>query len=140
MTPRDHEGFSVTGIEARTTNARELTPEGAIADLWQRFRAESLPDRVPHRIGHSVFAVYTDYASDENGEYTILVGVRTDPAAPPPEGMVVRHVPAGRYGVFPTARGPVWEVVPQAWATLSTEPHTRAFQTDFELYDERAAN
>ena len=67
-------GFTVIGIEARTDNAKESTPNGIIPKQWQRFFNEGIPSKIPDATGPVFYAVYSDYASDHNGEYAYLVG------------------------------------------------------------------
>ena len=142
MNPRvvDEAGFVVVGIEARTTNAGEMTPEGIIGRQWQRFMAENLLAQIPNRVDSSILAVYTDYASDKDGEYTFVLGARVASVTQIPTGMVARRISAGRYVVFTTERGPAARVVPAAWKRIWDAPLHRAYRSDFELHDERAAD
>jgi predicted transcriptional regulator YdeE len=138
------EHFAVIGIEARTSNAREMTPEGAIGKMWQRFRGEDLAARIPHRADANTVAVYSDYASDENGEYTYLLGVKVSAISQIPPGMVSRNVPTGLYARFRSERGPVQRVVYETWKRIWAEPRTahysRSYRADFELYGADAAD
>lgn len=52
------------------------------------------------------------------------------------------HIPAGRYAVLTTAKGPVYQVVPEAWQHIwALSPAQlggqRTFQSDYEVYDQR---
>jgi predicted transcriptional regulator YdeE len=138
------EHFAVMGIEVRTSNAREMTPDGQIGRQWERFAKEGLAARIPQRADQNLVAVYSGYASDEHGEYDYLLGAKVSGIAEIPAGMTVRHVPTGRYAVFTSERGPVTKVVPEAWKRIWDEPRTatyaRSYKVDFELYGARAAN
>jgi len=134
------DGFTVTGITARTDNSREMTGNGVIAKMWERFIQEGIGAKIPGRTDHDLLALYTDYESDQHGEYTYIVGARVAPGTPAPEGMVSKQVPDARYQMVPSERGPVWRVVPEAWQRIWREPLQRTFQVDFEVYGERAAN
>jgi predicted transcriptional regulator YdeE len=147
MNPKvvDEAGFTVIGIEARTTNAKEMTAAGVIAKQWARFMHENLAAQIPNKTDSSILAVYTDYASDRDGEYTFVIGARVDSAAQVPPGMVVMKIPAGRYAVFTSDRGPVEKIVFETWQRVWSVPKSspggdRAYATDFEVYDRRAAN
>jgi predicted transcriptional regulator YdeE len=138
-------GFTVVGIAARTSNAKEVTPEGIIGQQWARLYQEGILAQIPHKADSNVIALYTDYASDENGEYTYLLGAKVTSAEHVPAGMVAKQVPAGRYAVFTTDKGPVQQVIPQAWARVWATPKSdpagkRAYRADFELHDQRAAD
>jgi predicted transcriptional regulator YdeE len=136
----EREAFWVMGIHARTSNEREMRPGGVIPEIWNRFMKEGLPEMVPTRIGNALIALYTDYESNEHGEYTFAVGARVHEGAEPGGGLSLWRVPAGRYWNLATERGPVWQVVPAAWKRVWAESGDRTFQTDFEIYDERATD
>lgn len=59
--------------------------------------------------------------------------------------MVMNTVPAGRYAVFNSDRGPVAKVVVETWLRIWSYYQLpangqRAYRADFELYDDRAAD
>jgi predicted transcriptional regulator YdeE len=132
--------FQVIGIAARTTNAKEMTKDAAIPGQWERLAKDALLARIPNKTDSSIVAVYTDYDSDKDGAYTFILGARVSSVAAIPEGMVARKVPAARYAVFTSERGPVTRVVYETWKRIWAAPLRRAYRTDFELYDERAAD
>lgn len=143
----DGKAFQVVGIEASTNNAKEGGPDAIIGKLWQQFTTEGLLAKIPGRVDQSIIGVYTDYSSDANGEYTFILGAKVRPVPNPviPEGMVVKSVLAGRYAVFTSQRGPAAKVVPETWKRIwayfeSPQNGQRAFQTDYEVYDQRAAD
>ena len=147
MKPRvvEESGFTVVGIEVRTSNPKEMSPEGVIGKQWARFMQENLAARIPNKADSSVVAVYSDYASDKDGEYNFLIGARVTSAKDVPAGMVVKKVPAGRYAVFTSEKGPVGKVVSGLWQKVWEIPKAepggdRAYRVDYEVYDERAAN
>jgi predicted transcriptional regulator YdeE len=137
-------GFTVIGIAARTDNAKESTADGIIPKQWQKFFSEGMPAKIPDTTGPNLYAVYADYASDHKGEYTYIVGAQVKDGTTPPNGMVLRRVPAGQYAVLTTEIGPFAKVVPAAWQQIFKleEEGTlkRAYKTDFEIYDQRAQN
>jgi predicted transcriptional regulator YdeE len=134
------EAFLVVGIKTRTTNRVEAFSETArIPALWRRFRdekfGEAIPDRLP--VGE-VVAVYTDFANESRGAYSLVIGrkVRTLDRTPPAmAGVAVR---GGRYLCFPIEdRTP--EGVHRAWDEvrryfLYSHENERAFATDFEVH------
>lgn len=138
-------GFSVIGISARTTNASEMSGKGVIGQAWGRFIEEDLLSKIPNKVDSNVLAVYTDYQSDANGAYTFVLGAKVSSVDDVPPGMVVKKVSAARYAVFTSEKGPVAKVVPKTWNRIWTLPKSapggsRAYQADFELYDQRAAD
>ena len=137
------DGFTVIGITARTTNAKEMTPDGVIGKQWMRIFQEGVLGKIPNKTDASIIAVYTDYASDHNGEYTYLLGARVTSDAEVPEGMVAKKITGGKFAVFTSDKGPAPQVVPATWIKISTLPQNavggdRLYRTDYEIYDERA--
>jgi predicted transcriptional regulator YdeE len=146
MPPKIVEGkeFSVIGIEARTNNAKEMTNDGVIPRQWSKFFAEGVLAKVPNKVDPTIYAVYTDYASDRNGDYTFFIGAKVSDTSATPAGMVAKKVPAGKFAVVASARGRVQNVVPQAWQQIwSLEDKSqlggaRSYKADFEIYDQRS--
>jgi len=139
------EAFTVVGVAVRTSNAKEATPDGIIGKQWARLMQENLLAAIPNKADRNIVAVYTDYASDKDGEYTYVLGARVTKAENIPAGMVAKEVPAGRYAVFTSDRGPVQQAVVATWNRIWATPKDapggdRAYKTDFELYDQRAQN
>lgn len=139
----EHSGFYVVGLARRTNNARELAGQGEIAMVWQEFSDKHLSDKITHTLGDDLLAVYTDYEGDQNGDYTFLVGKKVSDLSDLPAGLTGRHVPSGRYAMLTTQRGPLSLVVPKLWQRIWTmSPFAlggkRAFEADYELYDQRA--
>jgi predicted transcriptional regulator YdeE len=144
---RVHEdGFFIVGLQTRTTNAKEATSAGEIPKLWQKFFQDGIQQKISEKINGTIYAVYTDYSSDRNGEYSFVIGMKVHPNAKPPGGMVLKKIPAGNYAVIASERGPVAKVVPAAWQQIwSLEDKSqlgseRSYRADFELYDERASD
>jgi len=147
MTPKvvQQGAFMVIGISARTSNAKETTADGVIGKQWGRFMQDGLLGKVPNKADKAIVALYTDYASDHNGEYTYVLGARVTSDAEVPAGMVAKKIPAGRYAVFTTEKGPAAKVVPEAWMRINSLPKSavggdRVYGADFEIYDERAVD
>jgi len=132
--------FTVVGISARTNNAREASADGIIGRQWQRFMQDGVLTQIEGKADQRILAVYTDYASDKDGEYLFLLGAKVKPDSPVPTGMSLAKIPAGRYAVFTSERGPVSKVVPETWKRIWAAPISRAYRADFELYDQRAAD
>jgi len=145
MNPKvvEEAGFSVIGIAERTTNAKEMSGEGVIGKQWGRFFQDNVLARIPNKADATIIAVVTDYASDKDGEYTHMIGARVTSTADVPSGMVAKKVPAGKYAIFTSEKGPVAQVVVGTWKTIWAQPKTapggdRAYKADYEVYDERA--
>jgi predicted transcriptional regulator YdeE len=139
------EAFTVVGIAERTSNAKERTAEGVIGKQWERLMKEGLLGEIPNKADGNIVALYTEYASDKDGEYTYVLGARVTNAERIPPRMVSRRVPSGRYAVFTSEKGPVQKVVVEMWQRVWTTPQKalggeRTYKADFEVYDKRAQN
>ncbi len=132
------ESFLVIGIEARTTNQREMSGQGAIGALWGRLTQDELLERIPNRMDDRIVAVYSNYENDRDGEYSYLLGAKVRTAERVPDGMISRQVVPGEYAMFSAKGGPAVEMVvgiwKKIWALETDKKLERAYQTDFEVY------
>ncbi|MBB3111490.1 putative transcriptional regulator YdeE [Paenibacillus phyllosphaerae] len=136
-------GFVVHGTSAVTSNEAEMKGQGVIADQWAKFYQNRVLEKIASRANDAVIALYTRYESDETGFYTYALGAEVAQAQQEPaDGLEQFVIPSCRYKVFTTRRGPVQEVVMEAWKEIWawSKHHERAFLTDFEVYDSRAAD
>jgi len=138
------DGFAVIGIEARTSNAAEMKGEGVISKQWQKFFSDGVQQKVRGQVDQNIYAVYADYASDRNGEYSFVIGVRVGAGSTAPPGMVLKHIPTGKYAVVTSEKGPTAKVVMNAWQRVWALEDKgglvgkRAYKADFEVYDSRS--
>ena len=144
-TPKHEDSFWVAGYSIRTNNADEMSGRGRIGNLWQRFAQQNLAASIPDRVDQCLVVVYSDYASDERGEYSYLLGARVSSVKHLPTQESRGKVIAGPYAVFTTTIGPRVTVLQAAWQNIwSSSPSDlggeRAFLTDYELYDRRSAD
>jgi predicted transcriptional regulator YdeE len=145
MNIQQHGGFYIAGLAARTNNAREMSGRGKIGHLWRDFLQPNMAAKIPNKVGVDLFAVYSDYESDHTGHYSYLLGLPVLSTDAVPANLTVKHVPAGRYAVFTSERGPLQTVVPELWRRIWTMSIAelgglRSFKADYEVYDQRAAN
>ncbi|MGE7692182.1 effector binding domain-containing protein [Lysinibacillus sp. NPDC097214] len=138
------ESFQIVGISARTSNANEFTAQAKIPQLWSDFYHQNVVGQIANAVNHVTYGLYSDYETDVNGEYSITLGVEVLAANEIPEGMFVKTVPAAKYLVFTSNKGPFEEVVVKAWqdvwAWFASSGVERTYTGDFEMYDERCAN
>ncbi len=135
----------LVGIKARTNNAAELDPATAkIGITIQKYFEMGISEKIVNRLKpYSTYCVYTDYASDQNGDYTYFVGEETDPSAVIPDGMFECLIPAQNYikftngpGIMPAVCIDIWQKV---WSSTQNElGGIRTYLADFEIYDSRA--
>lgn len=137
--------IKIIGIEVRTSNHAEMSGAGKIGAHWQKFFQENVAGQITNSVSDDIFAIYMDYESDVNGEYSFVLGKQVDSFTVVPAGLVAKVLPASKYSVFTTPKGPMPNVVIEAWqhiwslsaAQLGAE---RAYRADFEVYDHRSAD
>jgi predicted transcriptional regulator YdeE len=128
-------GFKIIGIEVRTSNPDEMSGKGKIGEIWQKFYSENILSKIPGKCGDAVLAAYTDYESDVNGAYSLIIGSEVDSLANIPAGLVGREIPAAKYAVFTSARGAIPGVIIDVWKKIwDYKGAARAYQTDLEVY------
>jgi len=137
--------IELAGISIRTTNNEEAGPGGRIPGLWDAYFQSNILEHLDAANPHLIYGLYTDYESDANGAYTLLLGHEKGNSAPESlENYDQAVIPASRYLVFKTKKGPFHEVVPQAWIEIWTYFESssieRAYTGDYELYDTRNFN
>lgn len=138
--------IKLVGITARTNNVSEMNPKTAkIAPTIQKYLQNAMYEKIPNRKEGKTYCVYTEYESDFNGDYTYFIGAAVESFGELPEGYVEHIIPAQDYAKFTNDPGPmplvcinmwqkIWQMSPQGLGGK------RNYLSDFELYDERAAN
>ena len=124
--------FIIIGLTLRTTNQGGQSQQD-ISALYANFFSNNLSDKIHGKISTDLICAYTEYESDMNGPYTVLLGYKVSDTAVTPEGLQSILVPAMNYQVFnsPDARP---ETVVQTWMQIWKSDIPRAYQTDFDVY------
>ena len=125
----------ITGISVRTNNS-DPNMGAMIGELWNRFYSNGIVETLKEKKA-PVFGVYTEYESDEKGDYTVIAGCETEKVSEKekvsPEYKCC-WIPAGCYAKF-TVEGNGEEVA-AAWREIWQMNLSRAFESDFEEYQE----
>ena len=68
--------LTLVGLTARTNNKNEMNPEKSkIANLVGYYWGNQIGNKIQNRIQPGItYSVYTNFESDENGDYTYFVG------------------------------------------------------------------
>lgn len=140
--------IKLVGICVRTNNEQERDKlKGAIFPLIQRYFHGAICEQIPNRTSPgTTFCAYTDYESDHTGDYTYVIGEEvTFFSHPLPEGFCEVTIPRQYYAKFTTQPAPMPDVIMNAWNTIWEMSSKklggkRTYKTDFEIYDERAAD
>ena len=136
------QSFTLVGIQTRTCNADEMQPETAKIGLMMQ-TYWGLSDAILHKAQPGLtYAVYTDYDSDEHGDYTYFIGTKVSSLENQDLSQFqVLDIPCSDYLILTPDAGAMPGVVIKAWQTIWSRPDLRAqraYQADFEIYDERA--
>lgn len=137
--------IKLVGIKVRTSNKAEMNPgTGKISASMGRYFQEKLADKIMDRKNPATtLAVYTEYETDEHGDYSYFLGEEVNSFADIHPELTFLFISEARYVKFTTEYGKMPEVVIQAWQQIwktSTQDlgGKRAYRADFELYDKRA--
>ena len=137
--------IKLVGITARTSNTRERNPDTSkMGATMQKFFMNGMQAQIAERkTPGSVFAVYTNYESDEQGEYTYFLGEEVNDFENISKGFETLTIPVQTYVKFTSNPGQMPAVVIDMWQNIwkMNEPSLggqRAYMADFEIYDERS--
>lgn len=133
------EAISIVGISTRTSNAKGRA-EIDIPQLWHNFMANQAIKSIPNKLSDTMYALYTDYESDHNGEYTVILGYEVSSLDNIPEEYTVKFVEEATYKKF-IAKGDLTKnAVIDVWMEIWNSDINRAYTTDIEVYGEKAMN
>jgi predicted transcriptional regulator YdeE len=139
--------IKLVGLSVRTNNQNEMNPQTAkIGELAGRYWGQQCAAHIADRKNPGItLSVYTDYASNEHGDYTYFVGEEVTSFDNVSDHFQTLTIPAAQYQKFTTPAGKMPEVVINAWMqiwqmTAANFGGDRAYVADFEVYDERANN
>jgi predicted transcriptional regulator YdeE len=133
--------FTLAGVSAITTNEAEFSGAGKIVRLFEQFHSQHIAEHLSHYVQQpGQYSCYFNYEQGDAGYYTVMVGVHIREVKQDQSlGSVSTFtVPASKYAVFVTERGPIIEMVQRAWTDIwewSRQPgNHRVFTGDFEYY------
>lgn len=139
--------IKLIGLTARTNNKNEMNPQTSkIGELMGRYWNQNIAAQISDRKNPGVtLSVYTEYDSNEHGEYTYFVGEEVSSFDNIPPALQKLTIPAAKYQKFTTSPGKMPEVVINAWQQIwkmsaNDFGGERAYVADFEIYDQRASD
>ena len=124
------ENFRVIGLNTRTQNSDEFNEKTAkLPNLWQQFASTDLAKQT------AIFGVYSDYEFDQNGLYTVTVGIASDDRKDQFNSVDIQ---TGNYLIF-QSKGPLPATVIATWQRIwnyfeTEKKYRRNFISDFEAY------
>ncbi|APJ03973.1 GyrI-like domain-containing protein [Silvanigrella aquatica] len=133
------------GIEMRTNNKIEASENGNILKVWEKFFKDNLSEKINNKLSENIYAIYSDYESDHNGNYNFFLGYEVPESKPEDhfENLIFKKLQLGKYAVVSTSQGSMPDIIIAAWYKIwNMTPDDlggqRAFKTDFEVYGESA--
>ena len=135
----DIQKFNIIGVSIITTNENEQSGKD-IPALWDKFISEGIAEKIPNKINHSIYSVYTDYEKDHTKPYTTILGCAVESLDLIPEGMIGKVIETASYEKF-IAKGNLNNgIVINEWIKIWNSDLNRSFTSDFEIYGEKAQN
>lgn len=125
----------LVGLEIRTRNAAALE----IGELWQKFFANQIQDRIANCIDSRLFGLYSNYENKHLADYSFMIGCPVSNLDNVEQGMVGRRVPPQNYQVA-RAQGALPDALVEAWQDIGKSDIPRTYAYDFEIYDDRATD
>ena len=132
------EAIKLVGIDlkGKTTN---LNGQSGIdcGNLWQKFEKGDFASRISNKIGDEIYAVYYDYEGDHTKPFSYFIGCKVKTDVQKSQGMDSLIIPAGSYYKV-NAKGTMPDCIANSWKKIWSSISDRAYQFDFEIYDERS--
>jgi predicted transcriptional regulator YdeE len=140
--------IKLVGMSVRTSYEQEADwMQGRIFPCVRSYFHSGVAEKIPNRVKPgTTFCAYTDYESDYKGAYTYFIGEEVSSfEGVLPEGLQKLTIPKQQYAKFTTAPAPMPDAVVNAWQHIWKQSPgqlggKRSYQTDFEIYDERASD
>ena len=132
------ESFKLIGLKLNGKTKNENGQSGKdCGELWQHFEQNKIAEHIPNKISDTIYAVYYDYESDENGLFSYFIGCKVEEHTEKPEGLDEITIPEQNYHKE-TAKGQMTGCIADAWTRIWNANLDRKFGFDFEVYDERS--
>ncbi len=144
----DLEGLTLIGTTVRTNNKDEMHPDTSkIGAHVHSYFSNKLADNFKERCSpNTTYSVYTEFESDENGDYTHFIGEAVTSLDNQDLSKFKKLIiPASAYQKFTTNAGKIPNVVIEAWQNIwQMKPQDflgkRRYIADFEVYDQKAGD
>lgn len=138
------EEIKLVGLTARTSYISEMDSNTAkIGSIVKRFYDAHMSSRIRNKKSDRVFAVYTDYESDEHGPYTYFLGCEVTSFNDVEDEFETITIPVQNYIKFTSSAGKMPDICIDMWKNIwkmNAEDlgGARSYIADFEIYDERS--
>lgn len=134
------ESINLIGIAlpSKTTNENNQSMKDG-GELWTRFEKEEIASKIPNKLSDEVIAVYYDYEGDHTQPFSYFIGCKVEEGTEIPDDLESLEIPADTYQKV-TVKGEMPNCIANAWREIWDSEIPRAYNADFEVYDERSQN
>jgi len=123
---------AVAGLLIRTSNS-DPNMSKLIGELWQGFFTKGTYQAISNKKNDKTIGLYTNYDSDVNGEYDVMVCCEIQNRSNLPTGVYAKIIPVGKYAKF-IVKGDMQKAVTEFWMKLWSMDLDRKYSCDFEEY------
>ncbi len=123
---------NVVGLRLKTRNS-DPNMSTDIGALWQNFFMSGMPQKLVSRVNEKTIGLYTNYETDVNGAYDVLVCCEVAQVNSLPENAESEIIRAGKYAKF-VVKGHMQQAVAEFWTALWAMNLDRRYSSDFEEY------
>ncbi|MFN0256973.1 GyrI-like domain-containing protein [Pedobacter ureilyticus] len=94
------ESFKLIGLKLSGKTKNENGQSGVdCGALWQEFEQKGITSLISNKVNDSIYAVYYDYESDENGSFSYFIGCRVENETEVPETLDELIIPKQKYHI-----------------------------------------
>ena len=131
-------GFKLIGLRLNKKTTNEGGQSGIdCGNLWQKFEKENIAAQIPNKLSNEIYAVYFEYEGDHTKPFSYFIGCRVNEETEPPKNLNSLVVPEQTCSKI-VAKGKMPDCIANAWRNIWTAKLDRAYNYDFEIYDERS--
>jgi predicted transcriptional regulator YdeE len=132
--------FQLIGLALKTKTTNE-NGQSAIdcGNLWQQFDNGDYAEKIPGKLSNEIFAVYHNYEGDHTKPFSYFIGCKVKDDTEIPDDLDGLRIPNGVYEKL-VAKGKMPDCVADAWKEIWRSNQPRAYDTDFEVYDEKSTD
>lgn len=132
------EETKLIGLALRTKTTNEMGQSGIdCGNLWQKFEKENYVDKIPNKLSDEILAVYYQYEGDHTKPFAYFIGCKVRNDTEVPQGLESLIIPKGTFQKI-NSKGKMPDCVANTWKEIWSSNIPRAYQADFEVYDERS--
>ena len=132
------EEIKLIGLALGTKTTNEKGQSGTdCGNLWQKFEKENYVNRIPDKLSDEILAVYHQYEGDHTQPFSYFIGCKVKAGTKVPEGMDSLIISKALYEKI-NANGKMPDCVASTWKEIWNSNIPRAYEADFEVYDERS--